>query len=280
MIDRIDSETVDELAQRTNGPWISIYLPTERVGSNTSSKTRLKNLMAEAAGIMKSRGISTRLISPVAERGSALLDNTSFWTTQHEGLAVFLSSTELVTFRLSGPCGQEVLVTESPEVETLRLFADQDRSFAVLALSLNKVRLLRGDQQSLVEDDPPVLPVSLDAALALDDRERQLQSHAGGRVGSGNVTASFHGQGSDTRADVDRFLRLVDHALGRAVASDVPIVLAGVERIVASFRHVSRNQGLIDEPIHGNVDRVSAASLHEMAWPIMQRTTDSRDRSG
>lgn len=271
MIDRIDSETVEQLAQRTDGPWISIYLPTERVGPSTPSKTRLKNLLAEAIGIMKSRGMNARLITSVTRRGDDLLADDVFWTTQHDGLAVFLSPTDLTTFRLPEPCEQEVLVTESPEVNTLRTFADRDRSFVVLALSLKKVRLFRGDQQSLVEVDPPVLPVSLAEALDLDDRESQLQSHSGGRVGGGQIAPAFHGQGSKDRADIDRFLRLVDRALGQAVAADVPVLLAGVDRLVAGFRHVTHRHGLIDEAIHGNVDRSSASSLHEKAWPIVQQ---------
>lgn len=271
MIDRIDTKTIEQLASRTDGPWISIYLPTERIGPNTSSKTRLKNLLADATNTMKSRGMTARVITSATRRGDELLADDPFWATQNVGLAVFLSSTDLFTFRLPDPCEQEVLVTESPEIGTLRAFADQDRSFALLALSLNKVRLLRGDQQSLVEDDPPMLPVSLKDALDLDDRESQLQSHAGGRVGGGQIAPAFHGQGSKDQADVDRFLRLVDRALADAVADDLPVVLAGVERLVAAFRHVSHRHGLIDEAIHGNVDRNSESSLHEKAWPIVQR---------
>ena len=271
MIDRIDTKTIEQLASRTDGPWISIYLPTERIGPNTSSKTRLKNLLADATNTMKSRGMTARVITSATRRGDELLADDPFWATQNVGLAVFLSSTDLFTFRLPDPCEQEVLVTESPEIGTLRAFADQDRSFALLALSLNKVRLLRGDQQSLVEDDPPMLPVSLKDALDLDDRESQLQSHAGGRVGGGQIAPAFHGPGSKDQADVDRFLRLVDRALADAVADDLPVVLAGVERLVAAFRHVSHRHGLIDEAIHGNVDRNSESSLHEKAWPIVQR---------
>jgi hypothetical protein len=271
MIDRIDSATVEQLAERTDGPWISIYLPTDRIGPSTPSKTRLKNLLAEAVATMKSRGMNTRLIASVARRGDDLLADNSFWATQHDGLAVFLSPTDRLTFRLPEACDQEVLVTDTPDVMTLRTFADRDRPFAVLALSLKNVRLFRGDQQSLVEVDPPVLPVSLDEALDLDDRESQLQSHTGGRVGGGQIAPAFHGQGSKDRADVDRFLRLVDRALGQAVAADVPIVLAGVDRLVAAFRHVSHREGLIDDAIHGNADRSPAPSLHEKAWPIVQR---------
>ncbi len=271
MIDRIDSKSVDQLAERTDGPWISIYLPTERAGPNTSAKTQFKNLMAEAVTTLEARGTKPRGVTSFAERGTVLLGDKSFWATQHNGLAVFLSPTDLTTFRLTDSCQPEVTVTASPEVEVLRSQADRNQPFAVLALSLQHVRLLRGDQQTLVEDDPAVLPVSLDEALGLDDRERQLQSHAGGRVGSGNVTASFHGQGSDNQADADRFLRLVDQALGRAVAPDVPIVLAGVDRLVTAFRHVARSNSLVDEAIHGNVDRTSATSLHERAWAILQR---------
>ncbi len=270
MIDHVDRASVEMLAERSEGPWVSLAVPTERVGPNTATKIQFKNLMTEAVDLLKARGTGATVTNTLRERGADLLDDAAFWTTLDESLVVFLSPGDQVMFRLAGTCDPSVVVSDHPKVDVLLMHVDERRPYAVLALSLKKVRLLRGDQHGLVEDDPPVLPVDLATALALDDREPQLQSHAAGRVGAGRTTAAFHGQGSDEDADTERFMRLVDDALHRAMPDDVPIVLAGVDRTVAAFRKVSRRRTLLDESIHGNADRLSGAHLSERAWPIVE----------
>lgn len=270
MIDRVDRTSVEELAKRSDGPWVSITLPTERVGPNAASKIQFKNLMSEAVDRLKAGGTGATTTNAVRDEGTALLDDANFWTTLDECVFVFLSPGERLVFRRTGTCEPSVLVADQPRVEALLAHVDEHRSYAVLALSLKKVRLLRGDQHGLVEDDPPVLPVDLATALALDDREPQLQSHAAGRVGAGRTTSAFHGQENSEEADIKRFMRLIDDDLQRALPDDVPVVLAGVDRTVAAFRKVSRRRHLLDETIHGNADRLTAAQLRERAWPIVE----------
>ena len=270
MIDQVDRATVDALAERTDGPWVSIYLPTERLGPTQSSKIRLKNLLTEAKAVLTTRGVDDRVIAAIATHGASVLERQELWNARELGLAVHVSADEVFVHRLAEPCDQTVVVADSPQVDLLRSIVEQDRSFAVLALSLNDVRLLRGDRQGLVEDDPPVLPTRMSDVLADDDREPQLQSHSGGRVGSGTVTASFHGQGTNDQADTDRFLRSVDRALSTTIDSDLPVVLAGVDRIVAAYRQLSHHRGLLPEAIHGNVSRVAVSELHAKAWAIVE----------
>lgn len=273
MIDHVDRTIVEDLAERSGGPWITLQLPTERIGQNQAAKIRYKNLMTEAITRLKSQGTDRKLLDGLTERMTTMLDDSPFWASLEDGLVVYLAPSDQAVFRLAESFDEAVVVGDKPQVDVLVLHADNDRPHAVLALSLKHVRLLRGDRHHLVEDDPPVLPTDIETALATDDREPQLQSRSVGRVGPGNTTASFHGHGPAPEVDVERFMRLVDDALHAAVPNDLPIVLAGVDRTVAAFRKVSRHRGLIDEFIHGNADRLSAATLHERAWPIVCQAT-------
>lgn len=274
MIDHVDRAIVEDLAKRSDGPWISLQLPTERIGPNQAARIRFKNLMTEAISRLKTQGTDRKRLDELSERMTSLLDDAPFWASLEDGLVVYLAPNDQVMFRLAESFDESVVVSDTPQVEVLLLHADNNRPHAVLALSLKHVRLLRGDRHRLVEYDPPVLPTDIDTALATDDREPQLQSRSAGRVGPGNTTAMFHGHGSTTpQNDVERFMRLVDDALLTAVPNDLPIVLAGVDRTVAAFRKVSRHRRLLDESIHGNADRLSAATLHERAWPIVSQAT-------
>ncbi len=269
MFDTLNLAAVEALAERADGPWVSIHLPTERLGSSQASKLRLKNLIAEAKAVLAEEGVDKRTIKAITEQGASVLDRREFWDARGLGLAVHICATEAFVYRVDETCDQSLVVADSPQVDLLRSMAERDRPFAVLALALDDVRLLRGDRQELVEDDPPVLPVRMADVLENDDREPQLQSHSGGRVGDGAVTASFHGQETKEQADLDRYLRAIDRALTSTIEPDLPVVLAGVDRIVAAFRRVSRHRVFLPDAIHGNVSRVSPSELHAKAWPIV-----------
>ncbi len=272
MIDRVELATVDTMAERSEGPWVSIYLPTERLGPPTASKLRLKNSLADASSILTDRGVAKNIISAIDRRGESVLADHTLWGKREQGLAVFLASEAHLTYRLADAETDSVVVSDTPDTDLLRSAAMQNRSFAVLALSLDHVRLLRGDQQSLIEDDPSPLPVAMADVLSNNDREPQLQSHSSGRIGGGATAASFHGQEPNELADIDRFLHAIEDSFQATIDPDLPVVLAGVDRIVAEFRRVSHHPCLLDDAIHGNVDRENIAELHQKAWAIVQTT--------
>lgn len=111
-------------------------------------------------------------------------------------------------------------------------------------------------------------------ALQWDDRERQLQSHSAGRVGGGQVTAGFHGQGGrgDTNVtDIHRFLKVVDRAVvDHRMGSTLPLVLAGVDELVAAYRSITRCQHVVDGHVRGNPEQLRADELADRARPFVQ----------
>lgn len=63
MIDRVDQAMVEALAERTDGPWVSIHLPTERLGPDRASKIRLRNLLAEARSTLEDHGTDAQTVA-------------------------------------------------------------------------------------------------------------------------------------------------------------------------------------------------------------------------
>jgi hypothetical protein len=149
-----------------------------------------------------------------------------------------------------------------------------DEVFYVLALSQSEIRLLRGGRYDVSELALGDIPPSLASALRFDDRESQLHSHGAKRVGIGRVVATFHGHGVgvDTKdADLGRFLSAVDDGLAHIIGSGpAPLVLAGVDSTLARFRHLSRYPHIVDGEIEGSAATLSAAELHERAWPLVE----------
>lgn len=151
----------------------------------------------------------------------------------------------------------------------------------MLALSEHEVRLFRGDGVALrpVELGDEV-PQSLTDVAGTQPAGRHLDHHAGDR---GSKSAIFHGHGAgkdDSEAELERFLKELDRALADVWQfGERPVVLAGVESLLATFRSVSACRNLLEEEIHGNVEHLTAGELHERTWPVVDRILDEQKRS-
>ncbi len=274
VLDIISHGDIQELMAVESPSCVSFFLPTHASGPAVAEGSlRLKNLTTEATLELERLGLrsseAAELLGPV----EALIDDTGFWAHAESGLAVFVDSDGLRRFRLPSPVEDAVWVSERFWIAPLLASVEPLAGFFVLALSENEVRLFRCGRFRVDELSLGEIPASSAEALRFDDRESQLQSHGGDRVGSGQVSATFHGQGVSSdfdNVDQTRFLQSVDRGLSQIVGdgSD-PLVLAGVEEIVARFRSLSSHRNIADSSIRGNPDQLSPKNLHERALPLV-----------
>ena len=127
------------------------------------------------------------------------------------------------------------------------------------------------------------MPASMPEALQSDDREPQVQTHSGGRVGSGRVAATFHGQGGTSDAsdvDLERYLHMVDRAVGdHRSGSTRPLVLAGVDDIVGAYRKLTRCAYVLDDHVAGNPDQLRASELADRAGGFVPPPSAEAERT-
>ena len=201
------------------------------------------------------------------------MEDARFWAHAETGLALFVSPEGLKSFRLPAAVEEAMLVSTRLWIAPLLPFVAADDGFHVLALSKSQVRLMRGSRYELAEVGLGQIPTSQAEALRFDDRESQLHSHAANRVGSGQVSATFHGQGvASDFDDVDRarFLQVVDRGLAEVLTGDSgPLVLAGVGEIVSQFRNLSDHRNIVESSIAGDPGRRSLQDLHQNALPLV-----------
>lgn len=275
----LTTNDVLELAEPGGPERVSLYLPTH-LGRHEAAQDpiRLRRLLDAAA---QELGDPT-VLDPVAEWS----EHPQAWTHGEGGLGILVDDASAYSFRLAEAVDELVVVGERFHLKPLVRAAGSAVRFDVLALSRHSVRLLRCTRHDAATIDVPGLPTGLPDALRYDDRERQLQSHSAGRTGRGEVTAAFHGAGGAADAhdaDVQRFLQAVDHAVRRARASSTdPLVLAGVDELVAAFRSISRCDGVLDAHVGGNPDRLDPAELARRALPLVeaQASDDARTAHG
>ena len=283
MIDVVTGQDVRRLAGRESEQCVSIYLPTHPAGPDAAQdRLRLKNLANRARSELAGLGLRSPEVAELVGPVERLADDADFLAHLEHGLAVFVADGDVERYRLPGPVEEVVMVSDRFLVSPLVAFVDDGVGFAVLALSENHVRLLRGTPHDVVDISDSRLPGSLAEALRFDDRESQLHSHGAGRVGSGQVKAGFHGQGvagALDEVDRGRFLRAVDAGLHQILGdSSEPLVLAGTEEIVAQFRNLSHHRHVVDGSIGGSPDHLKAEELQRRALPLVPSTLVSQRR--
>lgn len=283
MIDSIAMSELQNLAAAGGQYSVSIYLPTHPGGDQTAQDPiRFKNRVAQARTELEALGVRGREIDDLLLPATTLHDDHAFWATMANGLAVFINASGMWTYRLREPVVELTVVAERFHLKALLPSLDTAKGYYLLALSQNEVRLLRGSHLAVSELTLHEIPASLADALKYDDREPQLQSHAGQRNGRG-VAAIFHGQGAGkdlTTVDLGRFLTAVDAGFREIVGdSRTPLVLAGVDEVIAHYRKLSKYAHIVEGGVSGNPERLSPPELHDRAWPLVEPLLHEEQRA-
>jgi len=274
-LDSLSLEEVRELAQASENPSISIYMPTHRGGPEVQQDpVRLKNLLRTVEQSLVEKGMDHAEAGQYLEAAQALLDNDDFWQQQGDGLALFMALNDFHSYRLPFPVDELVTITGSFYImPLLRLFTDNGHYY-ILALSQHDVRLFEATRYSINQLDlPEGTPQSIGEALR-EDRAEPLEIHSGALRGSAHA-GEYHGQsgaGEEHRNRKERYLNLVDKGLQKYLNNQrAPLVLAGVEYLLPLYRKVSDYAAILDEGITGNPELLSPQELQEKAWPVVQR---------
>ncbi|MDY7024216.1 MAG: hypothetical protein SWJ54_23175, partial [Cyanobacteriota bacterium] len=137
----------------------------------------------------------------------------------------------------------------------------------------NQVQLFQASQYQISEVPLKDMPLSLEEALKYDDPEEQLQMHTGNPSPAQGQSLVYHGQGvgtTDNKDQIRRFLQKLDRGLHDILVDEqAPLVLAGVEFIMAMYREVTHYPNVLEEGITGNPENTSPKELHEQAWKIV-----------
>jgi len=263
-------DQIKGLAQQTASPSISIFLPTHRAGRETQQDPiRFKNLLRDAEKQLLDGGMGPREASAVLQPAQALLDDSSFWNHQHDGLAVFMAVDDFHYYPLPFRVEELLVVAQSYYVKPVLPLFTNNGHYYILAISQNEVRLFEGTRYGVGQMAlPDGTPANMEEALRLDGPQKSLQMHPGGGGGM------FHGQGpgdEEQKVWIEQYLNLVDTSLKEIFREqNAPLILAGVDYLLPMYRKVSEYQHIMEEGIIGNPDHLRPEELQEQAWRIVE----------
>ncbi len=275
-------ELAELIIAQSEPPCVSIYIPTERVTSAAhQNPVRFRNALRRAHEELVRWGASPALVQQILAPLEELAEREVYWLYQSDGLAVFAASRHAYSYRLPWRFREEVYVGDSFVIAPLVPLFIGNQQFLVLALEKYRVRLYGGGPTGLSEVERDRLPIELWKALQVDVPEPLVQYRTGLRLGRGTHLAT-HGHGFD-REDIKRLIaeyyRMVDRALvPLGHERRLPLVLVGVEYLVAIYREISNYPLLLPEAVLGSPENYGLTELHAHASDIVMRWSDTERR--
>jgi hypothetical protein len=143
----------------------------------------------------------------------------------------------------------------------------------VEALGLGGVHLFEGSRYRLQPREVPDAPLGIEDTQRFLELEKQLHAKGGPRRDAAR-TAIYHGHGAGREVAGERiveYVREVDRAVMAALGqARLPLVLAGVEHVLAAFRAVTSHGQVLDGAVDGSPGDLSEDRLHAAAWPLVE----------
>ena len=251
---------------------VSIYLPTQRAGSDTRENAiRMKNRLSDAQRQLEERGWQRDDAEAYLRPAHDLVNDNDFWQHQLDGLAVLLGPDGLQTWRVPQPFEELTVVADALHLKPLLPLVTGDGTFHVLAVSLAQARLYRATHYSVSEVDLGDTPTSLAEALRFDEFEKDRGQQEVSRGGGGTGAIAFGVDDLDERrkTDILRFFRALDDGVRRRLGTEhAPLVFVGVDFLFPLYREANHYDTLLDDHVRGNPDTWGAVELHARAWDV------------
>jgi len=245
--------------QHQQYPSASILLPTHRTApKNKQDPIRAKNLLRKAVQRLQAE-FSKREVAPVVKNLKQLVQDVD-WQNTLDGLALFASAERSAAIHLPFRVKPRAVIDAAFAVRDLIYAFNRAPRYRVLTLS-HEARLYDAWTDVLEEQLAKPFPLA--------------------HRGAGGAAKLPGGKGvnrSAVRDDAQRtFYRAVDDALAqRQKADPLPVIIVGVERNLAFYREVTRQDTAIIGMLAGNHDRTAPQALGKLVWPVFEASATLR----
>jgi hypothetical protein len=265
-----------ELIQSESAPSISIYMPTHKTENEVrQDRVRFKHLLQVADELLTMHGTPSNTATHLLREAQAEVNNVLLWEKPTGGLAVFVSQRCLRHYHLPVSVNELVVVAHQFHITPLLPMLERAQHFYILALSRNRVRLLRATRDELYELHVDGLTQNWEQALAHEKPEKQSGFRPlPASVGVGGHQAIFYGQGAgedEKKNELLRYFHAVNQALHSVLKDEqAPLVLAAVGYLAPIYHEVNTYPFLLDEMVEGNPSEFKADALRESAWQLAE----------
>jgi hypothetical protein len=266
-LEQTDTKLVRELLD-VGGPCITIALAGNETGDTA---IELKDSIQAIQGELDRRGVdAAALLDPLIAEGERERGNT-----RSRGALILLRSPELMQVYRVPSARPVARVDDHFDLRTLLAIAASRKSFYILALSQNRTRILKCTQDDSEEVPfPGGYAVNLADFLQTRKPDHNLDNRATGGVSMGTGGVVF-GTSSD-REKKDEYMRNFFTQIDRGVNallkdSSDPLVIAGVEHEIATYRRSNTYAHLVEPGVHGAPDGMDGGEMHRRALELLNQ---------
>ncbi|MBR9860138.1 hypothetical protein GYB22_05215 [bacterium] len=261
---------------------VSIFIPTHRSGAETmegKDAINLKNQLKSIRTKLSDQGMSDDEIESFTKPISELIEDSTFWRYQSDGLAIFLSE-ELFQMH-TVPVHFEAYNYLSNEfyLKPLIPLFNGDGLFYLLTLQKDDVKFFEGSRHQITEiniDD--LIPGQLEDRVGYDYEDKGVQF----RTQQGNQgVGTFHGQEdteSTEKKELERYFRAIDNGILNLLhdKQQTPLIIASLDYYYPIYKEISSYGNVFSKHISGNPADKDSLMLHEEAWNLVQPYFDEK----
>ncbi|HMN97261.1 MAG TPA: hypothetical protein PKC43_12555 [Phycisphaerales bacterium] len=256
-----------DLARHRDPMSVSLFLPTTPVTPNADADRILfKNLAREALDqLAPETSEEKRRFRDLAEELDDLIEDDDFWRLGANGLAVFATPENLRTFRVPTTFTPGAHASDRFHLKPLLRATTFCNACHVLALADGSVRLVEvsAGLPAVVVKVPGMPESAADAVGKASIADRTVAGSLSGSTGK--------------NLRLRQYARKVDAALRNVLAgSDLPLLLAAVDRLDAIYRSVNTYPHLAARSLEGGRERMSEAELAAAARPLLDEIYAAR----
>jgi len=261
-------------AAQVAGPCLTITVPVQPAPNNSRQDyTRLNSAIHAAQPLLAERGFDAKQVADFLDPLTQMEGES--WGSEFGSLVVLRSPEYFRYFHVREELKDSITVSDHFQVlPFVRATLDEQRQFFILALSKNRVRLLRCTNHSS-EKVPlgPETPTSLEQWLntrpptTSPDHGETQASESGSTLGGFTSTTDR----DNLDPHISNFFHRVDQAVFEALRGETaPLVLAAVEYEISMYRGLNRYPHLSPEHVHGAPDSLKGGELHKRALEAAQ----------
>ncbi|MFN6944397.1 MAG: hypothetical protein ACK4ND_05580 [Cytophagaceae bacterium] len=285
-MDLFNREELEKLANIKNDICISIYINTHKSGQEANDRTdviSLKNELLKIKSTLEDQGYQEKEVENILQPAYQLLEDVFFWKNQSDGLAIFMHPQFFKTYRVPISFKSSSFISKEFIFNQLIPLLSGNGEFFLLALSQEDTKFFKADMFGMEEiTHEAKVPTTIDSTLKYYEFKREWQKGTGGHVINRTSSASpsgspgtvmFHGHGADTEsfnAYIFEYLRYLNNKIINTLNKyDIPLVIAGVDKLLPIYEKANTYHKLINESVRGNYER-DLDKLYEQARNIMK----------
>ena len=267
----ISKKEIAELQDVNQEICISIFIPTHRAGKKVLQQEdtlALKNQLKEIKNKLAKKGLHNDVIKKMTTPVQQLIDDTSFWREQSDGLAIFIADGFYKNYTVPVHFKEFNYISNSFYLKPLMPLFVGDGSFYLMTLELGNVKLYECTHHSFTEiivDD--LIPERKQDRVGYDYEEKNLQfrtQHAG------SVHAMFHGQEAGTgkrKNEIKKYFRAINDGLEPIFKEEsMPLLISSQDYLFDIYNGVNSYPNLMEENLKINFDDTNIFEIHELAW--------------